>query len=390
MMELKDPKVVVDLRDHNPGRPPVYGRFFDEVGKYVNNVVETAVHERRHESVTYLAKAMSISHLLNEVKKRLPPDTSVQSKQWLRLQFWPKNPTSKASLQYTRDLEVKYMVQQRQLRKPHVDVHYAAAYFKYLKEYPVDFRDHFTMFCVDDKHKVKVGEPGCPVAAVDRGRQVLVGLNEIFQVADHDFTKLSLTPSVCLEVDVPKDLCGSFYRGTVHVGLKDSVFQPSSPPRHAVEQKSIIGQEPKEILLLYSDGGPDHRVNYLSVQLSIIALFLDKNYDAVIAVRTPPGHSWMNPCERIMSMLNLSLQSVGVMRKALDSNLETHLMKCNSMQNIRDDAKKVPTLKDAVIDSVQQPILLLTELFTNLSLKEVPLKSTQVHQMKTSKNLLVI
>ena len=60
-----------------------------------------------------------------------------------------------------------------------------------------------------------MGEPGCPVAAVERGRRVIVGLGKALEVADHDFTKLTLTPSVTFLVDVPDDIEGSFYRGQV-------------------------------------------------------------------------------------------------------------------------------------------------------------------------------
>ena len=35
-------------------------------------------------------------------------------------------------------------------------------------------------------------EPGFPVAAAERGRQVIVSENEIIAVGDHDFTKFSL------------------------------------------------------------------------------------------------------------------------------------------------------------------------------------------------------
>ena len=41
--------------------------------------------------------------------------------------------------------------------------------------------------CIDDKHRVKVGEPNFPVAAVERGKKVIVSLNETFLVGDYDF-----------------------------------------------------------------------------------------------------------------------------------------------------------------------------------------------------------
>ena len=67
----------------------------------------------------------------------------------------------------------------------------------------------------------------------------------------------------------------------------------------------------KSILFLYTDGGSDHRLTYLSVKL---CLFLKLDLDYLCAGRTAPYHSWRNPVERIMSVLNLGLQSVGIAR----------------------------------------------------------------------------
>ena len=69
----------------------------------------------------------------------------------------------------------------------------------------------------------------------------------------------------------------------------------------------------KPILFVYTDayGGPDHRLTYLSVQLSYIALFRQMDLDLLIVGRTAPCHSWRNPVERIMSIVNLGLQCIG-------------------------------------------------------------------------------
>ena len=131
----------------------------------------------------------------------------------------------------------------------------------------------------------------------------------------------------------------------------------------------------KVVLLLFSDGGPDHRVNYLFVQLSLIALFLKCDFD--IAVRTPPGHSWKNPCERIMAILNVALLSVGVMRQKMSPKTETLLEKCNSVTDIRTAAMKEPALKDSLPDSLQDIICLISSLFreSKLKLKDIPFSS---------------
>ena len=373
LLQFGDPDIVVDFRDQNPGRPPKYQKFWDETNTYIHNVAELAsVQERRHESISYMASALSVRALRDNVAKRLPEGSPVPSLATIRLQFWPRNPTAKAAESFTGKIAVKYMVQQRQLRATHEDEHYAAALFRYLRQMAVDYREDANLLCVDDKHKVKVGNPGHPVAAVERGKPVLVGVNKTFAVSDHDFTNLTLTPSVILQVDIPSCIEESFYRGRVFVGIKDSAFQASRPMRHAAEMTQVLSeQESKPILLLYSDGGPDHRVNYSSVQRSLVSMFLKLDLDALYAVRTPPGHSWRNPAERMMSIINIGLQSVGVMREKLENEaLEKQVLRCNSVNSVRNLATKQPDVRTQLTDSLQQPITLLTSIMQQLKLGE--------------------
>ncbi|PKK64053.1 hypothetical protein RhiirC2_788029 [Rhizophagus irregularis] len=229
------------------------------------------------------------------------------------------------------------MVQARQLRCNHEDLHYASALFRYQKEMAILLRMNSWLIFMDDKHRCKVGEPEYPVAAVERGRQVIVSKNKAFKVADHDFTKC------------------------VYISLKDPIFQPSDSLRHMTELYKILNNtnENKLYLLLYTDGGPDHRVTYVRVQLALIALLLKLDLDLLIAVRTPPGHSWKNPVERIMSILNLGMQSIGLMRDELSNDLENLMKKCNSMEEIRTYSKDEPQLKNELINSLQAPINLM-------------------------------
>lgn len=251
------------------------------------------MHERRHDAVTYMAKAISVRDLVEQVAKRCPEGTAIPSEQWVRLQFWPKNPRTKAASQYTKRLPVKMMVQKRQFRQNHMDSHYCAAIFRYIHEYAVLLRDSSLFFCMDDKHRVKVGEPGTPVAAAERGKQVLVSLSQSFQFCDHDFTRFSLIPTVLLRVDIPSSMDGSWYDGQVYVGVKEAVFEPSSALRHASELHNILLTEMgmESVLFLYTDGGPDHQTTYISTQLSLIALFLNLNLDYLCTARTAPHNS---------------------------------------------------------------------------------------------------
>ncbi len=124
IINTQDPSIVDDLCHHNQGHPTKYERFWEECKKYLED--ETAVDDRRHGEHTHLVKAISAGDLLEEVSKRCPEGTAIPSKQWLRLQFWPKKPTNKTALQYTGKLDVKFMIQLRQLRKSHEDSHYCA------------------------------------------------------------------------------------------------------------------------------------------------------------------------------------------------------------------------------------------------------------------------
>ena len=60
-----------------------------------------------------------------------------------------------------------------------MDAHYCAAFWRYMREMAVEHRDIAVLVSMDDKHKVKVGEPGYPLAAAERGKQVIVGENLI-------------------------------------------------------------------------------------------------------------------------------------------------------------------------------------------------------------------
>ena len=268
------------------------------------------------------------------------------------------------------------MVQKRQMRKFHEDAHYASALFRYEKEMAIKFRRFSTFASLDDKHKVPVGDPGYPVASVDRGKKVLVSVNKPFMVGDHNFTHNSLTPSVALFIEIPESINGSFYHGQVCVGIKDSVFEASSTYRHTTELNNLLTMQndSKPMLLLYTDGGPDHRVNFLSVQLSYVALFLTRDLDYLMAVRTPPYNSWKTPAERVMSELNLALQTVGIMRqKMLSATLEKILDGCNSMKAIHSAAESHHGLQEEFKDSLQPAKVLLSALFQRLKLKDKPL-----------------
>ena len=155
------------------------------------------------------------------------------------------------------------------------------------------------------------------------------------------------------------------------MGIKDNVFEPSSTWRHATELKSIfeINQRiVKPLLLLYTDGGPDHNITFIKTQLSLIALFFEWDLDFICAVRTPPHHSWKNPVERIMTILNIALNAVGIMRSETNS-FDDKLKSAQSLKDLR-KLNDLPGFKQEYLKSLNDVKKLLQALFVQLKLSD--------------------
>ena len=60
ILEMKDPDVVLDLRHLNSGRKSQYDVFWSECKKFLEEGIGSAIDDRRHGSVTHLAKAFSV------------------------------------------------------------------------------------------------------------------------------------------------------------------------------------------------------------------------------------------------------------------------------------------------------------------------------------------
>ena len=237
IIDMEDVEVLPDLRALNSGQATKYEYFWKECEKILTEDIGITVDDRRHGTITHLARAISVRDFVQQVKNKCPEGTEIPSQEWVRLQFWPKTPLAKSSLHHTRQFQIKFMIQQRQWRHQHVDSHYASAYYRfvlcytpismgykyyflirYMREYALLVRVYSLFISIDDKHKIKVGEPNNPVASAERGRRVPVRSDEFFTVGDHDFTKLGIIPSVTFFIDIPDEISDSWYHGKeVHV-----------------------------------------------------------------------------------------------------------------------------------------------------------------------------
>ena len=156
---LQDPDVVTDLRHLNEGTKERYQVFWEYCKKFIEQRVKTAVHDHRHRHVTHLSCVIRVRLLVEQVKAMCPAGTPIPSTQWVRLQFWPKNPTAKQAFNTQEKWNVKFVVQACQTRMWHEDARYASAVYRYLKEMAVNCRDIRDLVLMDDKQKCKVGEP---------------------------------------------------------------------------------------------------------------------------------------------------------------------------------------------------------------------------------------
>lgn len=363
-----------DLRKLN-GRPKdeKLNPFWDELQKYLDDI--SVVHERRHESVTYMPLAISIQNLIDIISNRLPPGSPCPSPSWLRLNFWPANAFTRSALCYTGRFNVRYSVQQRLLRSKHPDAEYAFQQFEFMKEMAVLLKEEAEFICLDDKSIIPVGEPGNPVASGVRAHnKALVPTGVKLAALDHDFHIHGAVPSVLFHVDIPDASADSFYSGEIHVTVKDKVFQPSSAIRHTTETLKILRSVAsdddvnltKPVLFVYTDGGPDHRTTFFSVQIALIGLFIALDLDLLVAARTAPCQSYNNPAERCMSLLNMALQHTSFQRGKMTEGLELRVKSLGSMKKIRDAAKREPALETGLIQSLEPVLAQLKQLFSQL------------------------
>ncbi|XP_063434558.1 uncharacterized protein LOC134715936 [Mytilus trossulus] len=380
LLNSDDSNLLLDYRTLN-GKDidTKFGTFFEEMGKFFDEQI-LQVNERRRGQELYLPMAISLEDLRNQIVKRLPNDTPIPCTETIRLQFQPNSAFQKSALKYSCRFNVKFRVQTRQARVSHPDARYVATSLKYLKEFCVKNRKYSTFVCLDDKAIVPVGEPGVPISTGVRGHnKVLAPADGPKLVAtDHDFHLGGLVPSVAFVSDIPKNSNDSFFNGHIYVTTKDKVFQASTPYRHATELTRILRENYSDddvnletpILCLMTDGGPDHRVTFGTVQLSLIQLFIALDLDMLIALRTAPNHSWMNPAERCMSILNLSLQHCALSRKEMPETFEKAVKHKSTLTAVRNLAFIKTGFREAYDESIKSVIDIVNSRFERMRFKD--------------------
>lgn len=95
-----------------------------------------------------------------------------------------------------------------------------------------------------------------------------------------------------------------------------------------------------------------------------------------MTARTAPSHSYYNPAERCMSILNLALQNVSLERCAMLDDQEFRVKSRSTMKARRDIALRQGDMKDALIQSVEPVISNVKARFGRLKYQE---ESVRIH-----------
>ena len=133
IMKTADSSIIRDLRVNN-SRKAKYDNFWDVAEKKIEELQAAVVDDRRHsdtqvgEAISYMALVISVRDLYEQCVSTANAngltDEGIPSKSWFRFEIWPKNPYTHTALNYTGRLKIRYMVQQRAIRKQSDDDHY--------------------------------------------------------------------------------------------------------------------------------------------------------------------------------------------------------------------------------------------------------------------------
>ena len=179
---------------------------------------------------------------------------------------------------------------------------------------------------------------------------------------DHDFHYANIIPSVALRCHIPAEVSGSFFIGgddgigQIFVTLRDATFDPSEVFDHCAQLIDCLRRKDlnPNVLVLQTDGGPDHSLKRVATKFALIATFKELNIDHLVVLRGAPNGSARNKVERSMSILNLPLAHMAIKREKMHQWAEDDLKKASSMKQVREAGKKVEERRKKAIASVEQ------------------------------------
>ncbi|CAG8820243.1 28084_t:CDS:2, partial [Gigaspora margarita] len=168
----------------------------------------------------------------------------------------------------------------------HIDEHYCLHIVKNAKLFAHTFVFHSVIISQDDKAKVPLGIP-----AIRKMFKILQTAHEPVEIPDHNFSKGSiqkLIPSVYLTIDM-ENLNNLLHNGQLSIFIHPQWFNNTSSLTHmvdlmlmmknpALDNKLILENEFKPILVLFINGGPDENPSMSTFSEKLASIVLPINY----------------------------------------------------------------------------------------------------------------
>ena len=159
ILESNDTDLLWDLRKLNSHpKKKTFDSFWHELQKYIHEFA--AVDERKHSDILYLPVATSIENLCQIILDRHPVRSTAPSISWLYMDFCPSSQYHNSASHHTG----RFNLQQWLVWAQHPDAYYCATLFKFQKIMAVKYCEYASVFLVDDKAIVPVGEPERPAS----------------------------------------------------------------------------------------------------------------------------------------------------------------------------------------------------------------------------------
>ena len=225
----------------------------------------------------------------------------------------PANARHRDAKRHVNTVPVKLLKPRNDLRKKHIDGHFAMASVKQADELAELFPPETVLYISqDDKAKVPLGLP-----ISKKQTAILMHLEYKVLLPDHDFAIApahKLIPSVmaaCLKKDGKK----VGYGGPTLISIRSMKHDSSTAASHVEDFDTLIearefqeatktNGKVKPLVFMSVDGGPDEAPKNLQAMAAATRHFLLYDLDAIFVFAHAPGSSAYNKVERRMAPLS--------------------------------------------------------------------------------------
>ena len=103
--------------------------------------------------------------------------------------------------------------------------------------------------------------------------------------------------------EIPEKVDDLWYRGKPYVFIKNTAMEKSCTMRNAAVLNETLLTKYRtielipSIIILYTDGRPEHHTNFLYVKIAITVLYHSLNADMILHLQNAAGQPYRNPPE---------------------------------------------------------------------------------------------